>query len=332
VIVRLKHIQTVRKPDGRVFHYHRRTRERLPDDPEARARRVLEINAAGRIVPPAVAPGTFADLARAYRGSPEFHRLAASTRAAYEKRIAWLDARWGALEVASIDREAVLALRDRLAARPRQADWMLQVLRLLLNFALDRPSRFGLTHNPAARFRRIWAPSPDANRPWTAAELDAVLAGAAPPIALAVALGAFTGQRLGDVLRMTWTAIRGARIALRQGKTGEDLTIPLHARLRALLAGEKRRAVTIVAGVRGRPLSASGFQTLWQRERRRLGFAAGLTFHGLRHLLAQLLAEAGASEEEIGAVLGHRTSPMIRHYTRRARRGKLAAAALGRIK
>lgn len=331
--MRLKHVHRVRKPDGRVFYYHRRTRERLPDDPEARALRVLAINAGAGLVPPVVAPGTFADLTRLYRAAADFTRLAPATRAAYEKRLAWLEDRCGALDVATIDREAVLELRARFAAKPRQADWMMQVLRRVLNFALDRPSRFGLTHNPAARFGRLWHPSADANRAWTDVELAAVLGGASAPVALAVSLGAFTGQRLGDVLRMTWGAIRGRRIELRQGKTGETVAIPLHPLLAARLATARRGdVVTIVAGARGRPLTESGFQTLWQRERKRLGFGAGLTFHGLRHAMAQRLAEAGASEEEIGAVLGHRTSPMVKHYTRRARRGKLADAAMRRIR
>ena len=39
-----------------------------------------------------------------------------------------------------------------------------------------------------------------------------------------------------------------------------------------------------------------------------------------------------ASEEEVGAVLGHRTSHMVRHYTRSASRARLAEAAMKRIR
>ena len=43
MIMRLKFVKRVRTK-GRVYWYHTKTRQRLPDDPETRAARVLEIN------------------------------------------------------------------------------------------------------------------------------------------------------------------------------------------------------------------------------------------------------------------------------------------------
>lgn len=62
-VIRVKHVNTVRGADGRTRHYHRLTKERLPDEPEARARRVLEID--GRDV---AAIMVQSGLARAYDG------------------------------------------------------------------------------------------------------------------------------------------------------------------------------------------------------------------------------------------------------------------------
>ena len=42
---------------------------------------------------------------------------------------------------------------------------------------------------------------------------------------------------------------------------------------------------------------------------------SGLTFHGLRTTLATDIAEAGGSEKEMMAVLGHRTEAMASHYS-----------------
>jgi len=319
---------------GRTYWYFRHTGERLPDEPHARAMRVLEIQkererfkSTGKAV---YAPGSFDDLCDAYLRSDDYGSLALTTRGDYRERIDWLRQRFGALQVSGIDREFVVALRDKLAAKPRAADWMLQVLRRLLYFALDRPSRYGLQYNPAARFKRAWRPSASSNRPWTPAEV-AAMTKVPGPIATAVMLGAHLGQREGDVLRLTWAQFDGEAVTLRQSKTGEQLVVPPHPELVAYLERLPRIELgTIVVGARGRPLTGNGFRTLFQRQRAAAG-VLGITFHGLRHTAAQALAEAGCSEAEIRAVLGHRTSQMASHYTRRADQARLAGAAVERL-
>jgi integrase len=330
-MLRLKHVHRVKVGEA-IYWYHRLTRERLPAEANARAVRILQINAAlAKTTPTSSAtPGTFADLCELYLASPEYRHLSATTRADYRKRIDWLRSRFGDLRVATIDREFVIELRDKLADRPRKADWIIQVLRRLLNYALDRGSRFGLTVNPAQRPGRLWRAADDANRPWTDHELETMLASATRPVALMVALAAHTGQREGDALRLTWTAYDGARITVRQSKTKQLVALTVHPRLKAILDALPRHAVTIVTGARGKPLTQSGFQTLFQRERKRLGLT-GITFHGLRHMVGVRLAEAGATETEIAAVLGHRTLSMVQHYTRQARQTALADAALARL-
>lgn len=319
---------------GRTYWYFRPTGERLPDEPHARAMRVLEIQkererfkSTGKAV---YAPGSFDDLCDAYLRSDDYGSLALTTRGDYRERIDWLRQRFGALQVSGIDREFVVALRDKLAAKPRAADWMLQVLRRLLYFALDRPSRYGLQYNPAARFKRAWRPSASSNRPWTPAEV-AAMTKVPGPIATAVMLGAHLGQREGDVLRLTWAQFDGEAVTLRQSKTGEQLVVPAHPELVAYLERLPRIELgTIVVGARGRPLTGNGFRTLFQRQRA-AARVSGITFHGLRHTAAQALAEAGCSEAEIRAVLGHRTSQMASHYTRRADQARLAGAAVERL-
>ena len=151
------------------------------------------------------------------------------------------------------------------------------------------------------------------------------------PIATAVMLGAHLGQREGDVLRLTWAQFDGEAVTLRQSKTGEQLVVPAHPELVAYLERLPRIELgTIVVGARGRPLTGNGFRTLFQRQRAAAG-VSGITFHGLRHTAAQALAEAGCSEAEIRAVLGHRTSQMASHYTRRADQARLAGAAVERL-
>jgi integrase len=54
--------------------------------------------------------------------------------------------------------------------------------------------------------------------------------------------------------------------------------------------------------------------------------------HGLRKATAAALAEAGATAHEIAAITGHMSLEEIERYTRAARKIKLAAAAIAKLK
>jgi integrase len=63
-----------------------------------------------------------------------------------------------------------------------------------------------------------------------------------PPLLLAL----WTGQRQGDLLRLTWNRYDGAHIRLRQGKNRERLLVPVGAPLKAALdATVQHKALTI---------------------------------------------------------------------------------------
>ena len=69
--IRLRHVNRYRVK-GRIYWYHRLTRERLPDEPNARAKRVLEINATMDCWRDDTIPGSLGDLIARYKASPEF--------------------------------------------------------------------------------------------------------------------------------------------------------------------------------------------------------------------------------------------------------------------
>ena len=54
-------------------------------------------------------------------------------------------------------------------------------------------------------------------------------------MALALMLGLWTGQRQGDLLRLTWKAYDGQFIRLRQSKTDVHVTVPVGKPLKAIL-------------------------------------------------------------------------------------------------
>ena len=57
----------------------------------------------------------------------------------------------------------------------------------------------------------------------------------------------------------------------------------------------------------------------------------GLTFHGLRHTVATILADAGASDREIMSVLGHATERMAQHYSKGADRKRSGNSAVVKL-
>ena len=153
-MVRLMHVHHVRAK-GADYWYHRKTRERLPDEAMARAVRVLEINAgleAEKPTPRTAEPGTIADLIQRYRAAPAYKKLGAATQRDYLRYLDHLSGTYGDLPIEKPDRPFVLQLRDTFSDTPRKADYMVAVLRKVMSYAVDMGLR---PDNPALRPGRL---------------------------------------------------------------------------------------------------------------------------------------------------------------------------------
>jgi integrase len=137
------------------------------------------------------------------------------------------------------------------------------------------------------------------------------------------------------VARVTWNKYDGTAFETRQQKTGNPVWIRAHYRLREILDRAPRVSPNIVVGARGKPYTPKGLKTAFFDLIRRLvakgKVEPGLSFHGLRHTLGTLLAEAGCDPPTIAAVLGQESTKMAEHYSRTANRKRLADDAIGRI-
>ena len=80
----------------------------------------------------------------------------------------------------------------------------------------------------------------------------------------------------------------------------------------------------------GKPIPPTVFRHSLRAHLDALGLA-DLHFHGLRHTTATALAELGASDAEIQALLGHQTRQMAERYTKKANQKRLADAAVMRL-
>lgn len=309
VRVNLKGINRVRKrlADGSIVtHYYAwrgRGAPRLTGEPGS-PEFIASYNAA-HATRPEHHRGTLQVLLNDYQASPYFTEKAPRTRADYIKHIRRIEHAFGTFPIAALsDRRArgeFLRWRDTLAeASRRQADYTLAVFALVLAWAYDRGDA---PANPLERPSKTYR----ANRSaaiWAEADLAAFRKAAPAHLTLALDLALWTGQRQGDLLKLTWGNYDGATIRLRQGKTGRRVTVPVAGLLRAALdaAKAKRTGLTILTTTRGTPWTSDGFRASWGKVAVDLG---GLTFHDLRGTAVTRLAQAGCTVPEIATITGH---------------------------
>jgi integrase len=318
---RLRGVHSVRS-GGAVYHYHRASRARLtgePGTPEFLASLAkAEADWQARVGERAEKRGTLAHMIAEYRSTLAFQSLAPRTRADYGRAIARIEDRFGSAPLAAFaDRRIRAALtdwRDQEAARsPKWADYALTVLVLILNAAVERGR---LKEHAAHDLAKVYRPD-RSERVWSADQIERLMEAARPELRLAIAVAIGTGLRQGDLIRLTWAAWDGHRIAAQTRKRGVRVEVPATETLRQTLNGAHRRGLFILTDSRGRPWKENGFRLAWGRLLEKAGLAdAGLTFHDLRGTAGTQLAEAGATEIEIATIMGIGTATARKYIAR----------------
>ena len=247
--------------------------------------------------------GTLQEIITAYQRAPAFQDLAPVTRKGYVQRIRKIETRFGDLPLRALPDPRVrgdfLDWRDAMKGK-READYCLTVLARILSWAKDRGR---VSVNPLERPGRLYSGS-RVDSVWTDAEVAALLSKASIAVALPFLIALHTGQREGDILRLTWAAYDGEAIQLRQSKTGRHVRIPVSAELKPVLDAAKRIAVTICTTTRRIPWTDDGFRTSFTKAKAAAGIA-GRTFHDLRGTAVTRLALAECTVPEIATITGH---------------------------
>lgn len=265
---------------------------------------------------------SFGALIRNYITSPRYKKLAPRTARDYEKVLDWAKASIGPLPVSGMQRKDVIRARDINADTVRFANYIVQVLRILFEHAIDMGWR---DDNPAKGVSLLKADTAP-REPWPHELIAAYRAEANGRALLIFELCLGTGQRIADVLKMRWSDIDGDGIKVIQNKTGAHLWVPFTPSLRAILFQTPKLGATICAWGRGKPTSYRGAADLVMAVRRKIG-AECYDIHGLRYSAASELAELGCSDELIAAVTGHATGAMVRKYAGAARQKTRAIEA-----
>lgn len=155
-----------------------------------------------------------------------------------------------------------------------------------------------------------------------------------------VAIGLYTGLRLGDVSTLKWSEVdleRGIICRIpSKSQEPKPVLIPIHPTLAAMLAeldrdgkyvlpriaADYKRHVSYVTDRVQALFTACGVQTTRPGEKGRAVVEVG--FHSLRHSFVSLSRAAGAPLAVVEAIVGHSNPAMTRHYSHI---GEAAAAA-----
>lgn len=153
-------------------------------------------------------------------------------------------------------------------------------------------------------------------------------------------LAYLTGQRVGDVLAMTETSIRGGALEVRQRKTGKRLRITIGGELAGVIARARERRPTgpgqvrslhLVVAQDGQPLTYSGFIQRFQDARAAAAKAHPELAEAIRRFqFRDLRAKAGTDKaDSAGDIrqaqrqLGHSSVVMTEQYVRNRRGDKV---------
>ena len=260
-----------------------------------------------------------------YIRSADYAQLAASTQRDYRRYLNRLDKAVGGRQLSALDTEFMFALRDRLRATPGAANHAIAVIRALYTFARKRKL---VPIDPTEGVDKLRGG--EGYRRWTDEDISKFRESAVPMMRLALELGLYTGQRLSDVIRLSWAHYDGAKIRIRQQKTKTLLVIPVHPDLGKLLDAMPRTGLMILATKTGRAFHPRVFSRDFKVAREAAGLT-GLSFHGLRHTAASKLAELGAGAPEIQAITGHKSLKLVEHYIRQANQEVQAGRAIARL-
>lgn len=270
--------------------------------------------------------GSVAHTIHLYQKSAKYHHLKPGTKRDYDRYLGRLDRSVGERPMASIDEAYAFQMVDKLKDTPSAANHMVSVVRTLCKFAVKRKI---IEKNPATGIERL--PGGDGYLRWPEAAIAAFRASAGPMMRLALEIGLYSGQRLGDVTHLAWSNYDGARIRIRQQKTGTPLSIPVHPDLKEILDALPRVGLMVLTTRTGLAFHPRVFSRDFRNARIGAGLPTGYSFHGLRHTAASKLAELGAGAPEIQAITGHKSLKQVEHYIRQAQQEIQADRAIARL-
>jgi integrase len=242
--------------------------------------------------------------------------------------------------VSEVTKADIVAFRNELAKtlRAKTCNHHLKCLRQIFKAA----QRDALISEDPTRFVDTLKVKDTAKRRgFTAEEIAKVLAVAEPQWQSLIRFGLYTGGRLADLARLTFSDIdqKRGQLRLKVSKTGKEVLLPIaaplkahieslpvpisnelpiHAEAFAIVAREKRSGS--LSNQFTELLVKAGLREAKDHKRHGAGRSAKrvaneLSFHSLRHSTVSFLHEAGLPQATVEAFVGHDSSAVNRLYT-----------------
>lgn len=334
--VKIRHLLVKRLADGTVGYYWNPTKkmrdlgfspEALGQDVSKAVVRAEELNRqwdsaqAGKSEGPA--SGTVNWLIKDHEQSDRYKNRSAAANDEVDRALKIIGAEFGEFKAAAVRLRHCEAFYARLRKEgsDHRANMIMKWTRYLFGRAIAKEL---IVANPAVAVELVALDSRDII--WEDAEVaameEAAIAQGRPSVALAIRLAYDLGQRLSDVLRLTWTAYDGISVKVRQAKTAArrkkkgrkpkliiiDVLPELKVRLDAAPKPDGSPQI-VVSEHTGRPYTHFHFNRLFRETREQVAKThpevVDKQFLDYRRSAAVRLAEAGCTTEEIVAITGH---------------------------
>jgi len=290
-------------------------------------------------------------------GTPTTERDAIQAARLWIHRFDYRQKRDGAREL-SEDEKRAISERRKLAAREirnpiRGSTFNKHINALALIWRhVARHNKARITMNPwmfdeetGAGIRRITlnhAERPHTRRALTETEVCALINAAQGEMRVLIAVGIYTGLRLGDAALLNWSSIDRVTgiINVRSRKTDTETRAAVHPTLARILEYETDKRTGYVmpkiakmyaSGKSGQVqlsnalselFKSVGIETQFVEEGKRARSDCG--FHSLRHTFVTMLRANGARLQTAKELAGHHTERMTEHYTHDSERAVLA--------
>jgi integrase len=309
-------------------------RVRLPGSPGSPAfmKVYLECILASEVMQSAnkhrIKAGSVFALVREFYKTKVYLALAASTQKTYNNTLERFCEEHGHKLVVDLQARHIEEILAKMVKTPAAANQLRKRLKQVLRLAI----KLGwMKTNPIHEVDRI-SYHEESHHTWT--EEEAELFVKRHPFGtdayLAFAIMSHTGLRKSDAVKLGKAHISENNIVLKsQQKTRASVTIPISEKLADALALVEGRTTFLVNSY-DRPFTANGFGN-WMRDRCNEACLPQCSSHGLRSLIATRLAEAGAGDSTISAILGHKTNRQAAIYTQAANRKKMAQQGITMI-
>jgi integrase len=274
-------------------------------------------------------PGTFGRLINDFYAARPFTDLKPSSRQVYRYVLDPLAKAHGHRLVKDMPAEKITKIVEKIGAdHPGMGNLTRAVLIKMMKYAIKMKWR---ADNPAAGIERFKIGT---HHTWTEGELKTFETrwplGTRQRLAYALLL--YTGQRVGDVVRMTRADIADGMIHVIQEKTGAELHIPVLPELEQAMKAYPAKGLSLIGDENGKPLKRHALSHVMRAAIAKAELPTKCVSHGLRKAAMRRLAEHDATDKQIAAVSGHKSLKEVERYTAAADQKRLAKAGMDKIR